>query len=172
MEKKDSDQAPNEKTYIVKYRLPGEEGRNPRKVRVSARNQSDAKKTALATIPDAKIIGGPKEIKESIEELDEGVLDFARRVGNFLKRCVGHGCLKYADSPIKGKKDTISTTRKMLTRELAQHAGEKLVRSGGGEPRRVKIKMAKKKKKKPSIFGAIGSLIKNKKSRTYKKKKR
>ena len=165
MEKKDSDQAPNEKTYIVKYRLPGEEGRNPRKVRVSARNQSDAKKTALATIPDAKIIGGPKEIKESIEELDEGVLDFARRVGNFLKLCVGHGCLKYADSPIKGKKDTISTTRKMLTRELAQHAGEKLVRSGGGEPRRVKIKMAKKKRKGKGSFilGASGAKRKRKK---------
>ena len=165
MEKKDSDQAPNEKTYIVKYRLPGEEGRNPRKVRVSARNQSDAKKTALATIPDAKIIGGPKEIKESIEELDEGLLDFAKRVGNFLKRCVGHGCLKYAESPIKGKKDTISTTRKMLTRELAQNAGEKLVRSGGGEPRRVKIKMAKKKRKSKGsfLFGASGAKRKRKK---------
>lgn len=157
MANKDSDQSPNEKTYLVKYRLPGEEGRNPRKVRVSARNQSDAKKTAVATIPDAKIIGGPKEIKESLEELDEGVIDFAKRVGNFLKRCIGHGCLKYAETPIKGKKDTISTTRKMLTRELAQNAGEKLVRSGGGEPRRVKIKMAKKKRKGSFLFGASGA---------------
>ena len=163
MEKKDSDQAPNEKTYIVKYRLPGEEGRNPRKVRVSARNQSDAKKTALATIPDAKIVGGPKEIKESIEELDEGLLDFAKRVGDFLKRCVGKGCLKYAETPIKGKRESISTMRKMLSRELAQHAGEKLVRSGGGEPRRVKIKMAKKKRKGSFLFGASGAKRKRKK---------
>ena len=164
MSNKDSEQASNEKTYIVKYRLPGEEGRNPRKIRVSARSQSDAKRTALATIPDAKIIGGPKEIKENIE-LDEGLLDFAKRVGDFLKRCVGKGCLKYAESPIKGKQEAISTIRKRLTRELAQNAGEKLVRSGGGEPRRVKIKMAKKKRKSKGsfLFGASGAKRKRKK---------
>jgi hypothetical protein len=46
-----------------------------------------------------------------------------------------------------------------------------LVRSGGGEPRRVKIKMAKKKRKKPSVLGAINSLIKNKKKKSYKKRR-
>lgn len=152
-EDKDSKEVSGERLYLVRYRLPGEEGRNPRKIKVSARNQSDAKKTAIATIPDAKIIGGPKEIKESIE-LDEGVLDFAKRVGDFLKRCVGKGCLKYSGTPINAKKDSISMIRKILTRELAQHTGERLVRSGGGEPSKVRIGMAKKKRKKSKWFAS------------------
>lgn len=155
---KDSKQPSGEKLYLVRYRLPGEEGRNTRKITVSARSQSDAKKTALATIPIAKVIGGP-------QELDEGIIDFAKRVGDFLKRCVGRGCLKYAESPIKGKQEAISTIRKRLTRELAQNAGEKLVRSGGGEPRRVKIKMAKKKRKGSFLLGASGAKRKRKKKR-------
>lgn len=157
-DEKDSKQASNEKLYLVRYRLPGEEGRNPRKITVSARSQSDFKKTALSTIPIAKVIGGP-------QELDEGILDFAKRVGDFLKRCVGKGCLKYAESPIKGKQEAISTIRKRLTRELAQNAGENLIRSGGGEPRRVKIKMAKKKRKGSFLQGASGAKRKRKKKR-------
>jgi hypothetical protein len=156
---KDLEQSPGEKTYIVKYRMPGEEGRNPRKIRVSARNQSDARKTTTATIPNAIIVGGPKEIKEDTEQLDEGLLDFARRVGDFIKRCVGKGCLSYANKPINAEKDSISLIRKRLTRELAQNTGERLVRSGGGIPRKVSIKMAKKKKKSRgiSLFGASGA---------------
>lgn len=151
-QEKDSETAPSEKTYIVRYRLPGEAGRNPRKVKVHARNQSDAKKTAIATIPNAKIIGGPKEINEEI--LDEGVIDFAKRVGDFIKRCVGHGCLAYADTPINRKAGAISQIRKRLTRELAANAGENLIRSGGGSPRRVNIKVSKKPNKRKSKWFA------------------
>jgi hypothetical protein len=151
-QEKDSETAPNEKTYIVRYRLPGEAGRNPRKVKVHARNQSDAKKTALATIPDAKIVGGAKEINEEI--LDEGVIYFAKRVGDFIKRCVGRGCLSYAGSPISSKAGAISQIRKRLTRELAANAGERLVRSGGGEPGKVKISVQKTKRKKKSKWFA------------------
>lgn len=146
-EEKDSETASNEKTYIVRYRLPGEAGRNPRKVKVHARNQSDAKKTALATIPDAKIVGGPKEINENIE-LDEGVLDFAKRVGKFLARCVGHGCFKYAEMPMTAKKDSVRAIRQRMTRELAQGAGNKMMQIGGGEESRAKIKFKKRKQKK------------------------
>lgn len=162
---KDIEQSPGEKTYVVKYRFPGEEGRNPRKIRVSARNQSDARKTATATIPTAVIVGGPKEIKEDSEQLDEGLIDFARRVGDFIKRCVGKGCLSYAKKPIRAEKDSISLIRKRLTREFAQNAGERLVRSGGGIPGKVKIKMAKKKKKSRgiSLFGASGAKRKKRK---------
>lgn len=130
----------DEKTYEVKYRLPGEEGRNPRKVKVDAKSQADAKKAAQASIPNAKIIGGPKEI-------NEGLLDYASRVGKFMKRCVGRACLAYARTPVKAG-GTIGTTRKLLTRELAASAGEKLVRSGGGEPGRVKITMGSSRKSK------------------------
>jgi hypothetical protein len=151
-QEKDSETASNEKTYIVRYRLPGEAGRNPRKVKVYARNQSDARKTAIATIPNAKIVGGPKEISEEI--LDEGIIDFAKRVGDFIKRCVGRGCLAYAGTPISSRAGTISQIRKRLTRELAANTGESLVRSGGGEPGRVKISMQKTKRKKSKWFAS------------------
>ena len=153
-QEKDSETSSNEKTYIVGYRLPGEAGRNPRKVKVYARNQTDARKTAIATIPNAKIVGGPKEINEEI--LDEGVIDFAKRVGDFIKRCVGRGCLAYADTPINRKAGVIAQIRKRLTRELAANAGENLIRSGGGEPKRVNIKLSKnpRKKKKSKWFAS------------------
>jgi len=122
----------NERTYLVRYRLPGEKGRNPRKVVIQALNQSDAKKTALATIPSAEIVGGPKE-------LDEGVLDFAGRVGKFMTRCAGKMCLAYARTPVNARAGTISQIRKQMTREIAKGTGERLVRAGGGEPDRVRI---------------------------------
>lgn len=141
MADKDTEKVSNEKTYLVKYRLPGEEGRNPRKRKVVARSQADAKKTLLADIPNAKVVGGAKV-------LDEGVVDFARKVGDFLKRCVGRGCLAYAKSAIR-RTGPISTTRKIFTRELAQMAGERLVKSGGGETKKTpKVKFAKKYKKR------------------------
>ena len=161
-QEKDSETAPSEKTYIVRYRLPGEAGRNPRKVKVHARNQSDAKKTAIATIPNAKIIGGPKEINEEI--LDEGLSDYAARVRDFLKRCIGHGCLAYANTTINRKAGAISQIRKRLTRELAASAGEHLIRSGGGEPRRVNIKVGNKKKSN------LGRLFASPQKKTYKKR--
>ena len=122
----------NERIFLVRYRLPGEKGRTPRKVMVRALNQSDARKTASATIPTAEIVGGP-------QELDEGVLDFVKRAGKFIARCIGKGCLSYAKTPVYTHKGTLSSMRKIMTREIAQGAGERLIRAGGGEPDRVKI---------------------------------
>lgn len=142
-EKKDKEtKSSNEKTYLVRYRLKGEKGRNPRKITVQALNQSDAKKTAIATIPGAEIVGGAKE-------LDEGVLDFAGRLAKFASRCVGRACMAYAKSPIRDK-GTVSTTRKIMTREIAHGIGSGLVRAGGGEPTKppkMKISGAKKARK-------------------------
>jgi hypothetical protein len=129
----------DEKTYLVKYRLPGEKGRTPRKVVVQALNQSDAKKTAVATIPNAEVVGGAKELKE-------GVMDFASRVGKFMSRCAGKTCLAYAKTPVSANKGTMSQVRKQLTREIAKSAGEKLIRAGGDEPENVKITIKKPKK--------------------------
>ena len=131
-------------TYVVRYRLPGEEGRTPRKVKVSARNQSDAKKTAMATIPNAKIIGGAKQI-------DEGVADFAARVGKFLSRCVGRGCHAYAETPVNANKGTLAIIRKRLTRELAQGVGNRFMRMGGGDESHAKIMVKAPKKKKTAV---------------------
>jgi hypothetical protein len=136
--KKDSEKGTGEITYIVKYRLPGEEGRNVRKIKVFARNQSDAKKAALATIPNAKIIGGP-------QELDEGLGNFASRVGKFLSRCVGRGCHAYAETPVNANKGTLSIIRKRLTRELAQGVGNKFMRMGGGDESHAKVVIKPKK---------------------------
>lgn len=156
-EKKDSQpKKATERTYLVRYRLPGEGGRTPRTIMVSARNQSDAKRTATATIPAATIVGGAKEISE-------GVIDFAGRVGNFMKRCVGRGCIAYARTPIKDT-GTISSIRKRLTREIAQSTGEKLIRSGGGSPPPVKITMAKASKKRKGKSRGM-SFLKGKKKR-------
>lgn len=162
---KEKDSVPSgERLYQVRYRLPGEEGRTPRKITLIARNQSDATKTLIASIPTAKVIGGAKSMNESIE-LDEGLLDYAIKIKDFLKRCVGYGCLKYAETPIRGNKDSVGVIGKRLARELAQHAGERMIRSGGGEPRTVKIKMAKKKRKSKGsfLFGASGAKRKRKK---------
>ena len=164
---KEKDSVPSgERLYQVRYRLPGEEGRTPRKITLIARNQSDATKTLIASIPTAKVIGGAKSMNESIE-LDEGLLDYAIKIKDFLKRCVGYGCLKYAETPIRGNKDSVAVIGKRLARELAQHAGERMIRSGGGEPRTVKIKMAKKKRKSKGSFllGASGAKRKRKKKR-------
>jgi len=136
--KKDSEKGTGEITYIVKYRLPGEEGRNVRKIKVFARNQSDAKKAALATIPNAKIIGGP-------QELDEGLGNFASRVGKFLSRCVGRGCHAYAETPVNANRGTLSIIRKRLTRELAQGVGNKFMRMGGGDESHAKVVIKPKK---------------------------
>lgn len=145
MTEKNPEISSNEKNYIVKYRLPGEEGRTPRKIKVSARNQSDAKKTAMATIPNAKIIGGAKEINESLE--------FARRVGKFLSRCVGRGCHAYAETPVNANKGTLSIVRKRLTRELMQGLGNKFMQMGGGDEShaRITVKSIKKKPNKKRV---------------------
>lgn len=144
-EKKDKESieksSSNEKTYLVKYRLKGEKGRTPRKITVQALNQADAKKTAIATIPGAEVVGGAKE-------LSEGVLDYAGRLGKFASRCAGKLCLMYAKTPVNAQAGTVSQIRKQMTREVAKGAGEKLVRAGGGEPENVKISIKPKKKTK------------------------
>ena len=134
-------QEAEEKTYLVKYRLPGEEGRNPRKVKVQAKSQADAKKAAMATIPNAKVIGGAKE-------LDESALDFASRAAKFASRCVGRLCLAYANTPVRksSKTGTMSLIRKNLTRVIARGVGSRFVTAGGGTVEKKK-RVAKKKRK-------------------------
>lgn len=134
----------NERVYVVKYRMPNEMGRNVRRLTVNATNQTDAIKAAKATVPDAKIIGGP-------QELDEGLVDFAKRVGKFISRCIGHGCFAYARSPMNAHKDSIGMIRKRMTRELATRAGQKMMDLGGadGDYSRVKIRNKNPKKRKP-----------------------
>jgi hypothetical protein len=51
----------NEREWIVKYKLPGDQVRTPREIIVSANSQSDAKKVAQAMIPSATILGGPQQ---------------------------------------------------------------------------------------------------------------
>lgn len=164
-EKKNPTKTSNERMFLVRYRLPGEKGRSPRKITVMALNQSDAKKTASATIPTAEIVGGP-------QELDEGVIEFLKKAGKFIARCVGKGCLSYAKTPVHTHKGTLGTMRRIMTREIAQGAGERLIRAGGDEPDRVKItvkhgppKTFKKREKKyraTPFFGASGAKRKRK----------
>ena len=139
----------NEKNYIVRYKLPGEKGRTARTVEVIALNQSDARKTAQATIPTALLIGGAKEVKAPKKsKVDEGVGEFAGKVGKFISRCAGKGCLAYAETPINSKSGTISIIRKRLTREIAQHTGNKLMTLGGGKTSNAKIKIQAPKRGK------------------------
>ena len=51
----------NEREWIGKYKLPGDQVRTPREIIVSANSQSDAKKVAQAMIPSATILGGPQQ---------------------------------------------------------------------------------------------------------------
>lgn len=133
-------QEAEEKTYLVKYRLPNEEGRNPRKVTVQAKSQADAKRAAQATIPNAKIIGGPKQ-------LDEGALDFVGRVGKFASRCAGRLCHAYAKTKVNRKSGTISQVRKQLTRDIARGLGDKLMSAGGADkPIRKRVIRTKRRK--------------------------
>lgn len=134
---------PNDRVYVVKYRMPGEEGRNPRRMTVNAINQTDAIKAAKMTVPGAKVVGGP-------QELNEGLRDFASAVGRFLARCVGRGCLGYARSAMNADPKSAEYIRKMTTRELAKRAGEKLMDIGGSDhdyPRVVIRNKAPKKRK-------------------------
>ena len=138
---------PNDRVYVVKYRMPGEEGRNPRRMTVNAFSQADAVKAAKATVPGAVVVGGP-------QELDENLKDFAGAVGRFLSRCIGKGCLGYARSPMNAKPNTVSHIGKMTTREIAKRVGERLMKMGGaeGEYKKVVIKNRKPKKRKPTLF--------------------
>ena len=120
--------------------MPNEMGRNVRRLTVNAINQTDAIKAAKATVPNAKIVGGP-------QELNEGLVDFAKKVGRFIARCVGRGCLSYARSPMNAKKDSIGMIRKRMTRELATHAGDRMMTLGGAEAEYPRVKIRNKKPK-------------------------
>ena len=50
-------------TWVVKYKLPGDQVRTPREIIVSAISQSDAKKVAQAMVPSAIILGGPQPVR-------------------------------------------------------------------------------------------------------------
>lgn len=50
-------------TWVVKYKLPGDQVRTPREIIVTAISQSDAKKVAQAMIPCAIILGGPQPVR-------------------------------------------------------------------------------------------------------------
>ena len=50
-------------TWLVKYKLPGDQVRTPREIIVTAISQSDAKKVAQAMIPSAIILGGPQPVR-------------------------------------------------------------------------------------------------------------
>ena len=50
-------------TWVVKYKLPGDQVRTPREIIVTAISQSDAKKVAQAMIPSAIILGGPQPVR-------------------------------------------------------------------------------------------------------------
>lgn len=135
---------PTDKVYVVKYRVPGDEGRNPRRMTVNARNQSDAVRAAVATVPGAKVVGGPQELKE-------GLGDFAKAVGRFLSRCVGRGCLGYARSKVRSRPDSLSHIRKMTTRDIARRVGERLIHLGGAKEdyHRLKTYKPRSPKKRP-----------------------
>ncbi len=47
-------------TWVVRYKLPGDQVRTPREIIVTAISQADAKKVAQAMIPSAIILGGPQ----------------------------------------------------------------------------------------------------------------
>lgn len=53
----------NEREWVVKYKLPGDQVRTPREIVVSATSQSDARKVAQAMIPEATILGGPQQLR-------------------------------------------------------------------------------------------------------------
>lgn len=172
-EQKDITRVGTEKAWLVRYRLANEKGRSPRFISVNAKTQADAKKVALATIPNAEIIGGAQTLKESdilIEEmmiidLDEGVLNFVKGVGKFLARCVGRGCLAYARTPVRAG-GTMSHMRKQLSREIAGAAGARLMRAGDGDykPAPGARKTPKYKSFDPNIKEPTG------KRKTYKLK--
>ena len=50
----------SEKSWIVKYKLPGDQVRTPREIVVQANSPADAKRVAQAMIPGAVILGGPQ----------------------------------------------------------------------------------------------------------------
>jgi len=138
-----SPKGPNDRVYVVKYRMPGEEGRNARRMTVNAINQTDAVKAAKATVPGAIMVGGP-------QELDEGLADFAKAVGKFLSRCVGRGCLGYARSSTRSDPNSISHVGKLATREVAKRVGERLMHLGGHDAEYRKVQAyGKTYKQKP-----------------------
>ena len=53
----------NEREWVVRYTLPGDQVRTPREVVVTATSQSDATRVAQATIPSARILGGPQPVR-------------------------------------------------------------------------------------------------------------
>jgi|GEM_PF-810547 len=53
----------NEREWVVRYKLPGDQVRTPREIVVRATSQSDAKKVAQAMIPEAQILGGPQPLR-------------------------------------------------------------------------------------------------------------
>lgn len=53
----------NEREWVVRYKLPGDQVRTPREIVVRATTQSDAKKVAQAMIPEAQILGGPQPLR-------------------------------------------------------------------------------------------------------------
>ncbi|MFM7567750.1 MAG: hypothetical protein ACKO8O_03475 [Betaproteobacteria bacterium] len=53
----------NEREWVVKYKLPGDQVRTPREFVVHAATQSDAKKVAQSMIPEAIILGGPQPLR-------------------------------------------------------------------------------------------------------------
>lgn len=53
----------NEREWVVRYKLPGDQVRTPREIVVRATTQSDAKKVAQAMIPEAQILGGPQPMR-------------------------------------------------------------------------------------------------------------
>ena len=53
----------NEREWIVRYKLPGDQVRTPREIVVTATTQSDAIRVAQAMIPSATILGGPQPVR-------------------------------------------------------------------------------------------------------------
>jgi hypothetical protein len=51
---------PAQKSWIVKYKLPGDQVRTPREIVVQANSPADAKRVAQSMIPSATILGGPQ----------------------------------------------------------------------------------------------------------------
>ena len=53
----------NEREWVVKYKLPGDQVRTPREIVVRATTQSDAVRVAEAMLPSATILGGPQPLR-------------------------------------------------------------------------------------------------------------
>jgi hypothetical protein len=53
----------NDREWVVKYKLPGDQVRTPREIVVRATTQSDAVRVAQAMIPTAAILGGPQPVR-------------------------------------------------------------------------------------------------------------